>query len=136
MEKIKLINDNKYILITNGVYETDNQIRFSILREENQIQDVIVDFDNPNNVSSISLLNEIDELIQSPYNGYSLMKSVKLETNVVIAKENIGTEDDPIYRDVFSDIYIIVLAKPDIEYRVEQNTAYIDYIAMEMGVEL
>ena len=135
MEIIRLLNNKEYTLIVNGVSESENKVIFRILKTE-PIENVILEFEDFQNISAILLLDNSGELLRSPYKGYTVMKSVKLERNIVIDQENTGTEEEPEYIDIKNDIYEITLAKPGLEDQVALNTANIDYLAMESGVDI
>lgn len=133
MEKIVLSNGKEYTLVTNGVSQIGKSLTLRFLAGGETVPEIQAVFTD---CESITVQTADGVVLQSPFTGFTVVKSVKLEIGAVVGQENIGTEDAPEYQDVTADVVTVELEQPGIEQDVAQLNADTEYLAMEMGVSL
>lgn len=133
-EKIVLANGKNYDLVTNGVSQIgDTTLKLRILAGTETVPEVQVAFTS---CESITVTTEEGIVLQSPFTEFRVLKSVKVELNIVVEQKNIGTEEVPEYQDISVDVIEVVLTKRGIEERLDQMQADLEYIAMESGAKI
>lgn len=121
MEQVRLINNTKYELVTNGVTESGDYLTLSFLPGLESFETVEAEF-NQTNTEKIYILG-LDGRPMEVKTGFTQLTEMKKKMDYVISSEtvNIGTEDAPDYEtnEVKETIMIARLRKPDIRDTVQ-----------------
>lgn len=121
MEQVRLINNTKYELVTNGVTESGDYLTLSFLPGLDSFETVEAEF-NQTNTEKIYILG-LDGQPMEVKTGFTQLAEMKKKMDYVISSEtvNIGTEDAPDYEtnEVKETIMIARLRKPDIRDTVQ-----------------
>ena len=129
MEKIKLLNNETFELITCGVDSTPEKIVFFILPGNATLAEVETAF-NPENTKKIYRLSAQDEEELQLYTGYTKLidiekrKEVEIDTNITEAGE---------VTPVLGDLIRIELVKPnETEERIKSLEETVDTLTLEI----
>lgn len=121
MNQLKLLNNTKYDLITNGVEESGDYLTLSFLPVLDSFETVESEF-NPTNTERIYILGLDSQPIEVK-TGFTQLVEMHKKMNYVISSEtvNTGTEEEPNYEtnEVKETIMIAKLRRPDIRDTVQ-----------------
>lgn len=121
MNQLKLSNNTKYDLITNGVEESGDYLTLSFLPGLDSFETVEVEF-NATNTEKIYILG-LDGQPMEVKTGFTRLVEMQKKIDYVISSEtvNIATEEAPNYEtnEVKETIMIAKLRRPDIRDTVQ-----------------
>ena len=121
MNQLKLSNNTKYDLITNGVEESGDYLTLSFLPGLDSFETVESEF-RPLNTAKIYILG-LDGQPMEVKTGFTQLSEIKKKKDYVISSEtvNAGTEEEPNYEtnEVKDTIMVAKLRRPDIRETVQ-----------------
>ena len=140
MEYLKLSNNTTYELVTNGVQEFGDIVKYVFLPEENKtFEEMENQFTNKDNLETVYVLDSDNAPMRSII-GYTKYKSMEKIKDYVISSEmvNQGTEDEPNYQEVenTATVMIVTMMKPDIEDRIAELEAKLEALMQVSNVNL
>lgn len=121
-EKIRLANGSTYDIVAGGLRENPEKTKLTIiaLSEERTLSEVDFETDNPDNISSIAVLDSYGDEIDVK-KGYQYQTGCKKQKDYVVGRElvdagEVDEEGNPLeeYRDVIDTVFIIELSTGDI----------------------
>lgn len=116
MNQLKLSNNTKYDLITNGVEESGDYLTLSFLPGLDSFETVEAEF-SQTNTEKIYILG-LDGQPMEVKTGFTQLIEMKKKMDYVISSEtvNTGTEEEPNYEtnEVKDTIMVVKLRRPDI----------------------
>lgn len=132
MNQLKLSNNTKYDLITNGVEESGDYLTLSFLPGLDSFETVESEF-NPTNTEKIYILG-LDGQPMEVKTGFSQLVEMRKKMDYVISSEtvNTGTEEEPNYEtnEVKDTIMVVKLRRPDIRDTVRTLQDTVDAIIL------
>ena len=121
MEQIKLINNTKYDLVTNGVSESGDSLTLSFLPGLDDFETVEAEL-NPLNTEKIYILDSNGHPMEVK-TGFAHLVEMSKKHDYVISSEtvNIGTEEEPNYKtnEIRDTVMVAKLRRPDIRDTVQ-----------------
>lgn len=121
MEQLRLINNTKYELVTNGVTESGDYLTLSFLPGLDSFETVEAEF-NQTNTEKIYILG-LDGHPMEVKTRFTQLTEMKKKMDYVISSEtvNAGTEEEPNYEtnEVKDTIMVAKLRRPDIRDTVQ-----------------
>lgn len=121
MNQLKLSNNTKYDLITNGVEESGDYLTLSFLPGLDSFETVESEF-NPTNAEKVYILGLDGQPIEVK-TGFTQLVEMQKKMDYVISSEtvNTGTEEDPNYetKEVKDTVMVVKLRRPDIRDTVQ-----------------
>lgn len=121
MEQIKLINNTKYDLVTNGVSESGDSLTLSFLPCLDDFETVEAEL-NPLNTEKIYILDSNGHPMEVK-TGFTRLVEMSKKRDYVISSEtvNIGTEEEPNYQtnEIRDTVMVAKLRRPDIRDTVQ-----------------
>lgn len=121
MEQIKLINNTKYDLVTNGVSESGDSLTLSFLPGLDDFKTVEAEL-NPLNTEKIYILDSNGHPMEVK-TGFTHLVEMSKKHDYVISSEtvNIGTEEEPNYQtnEIRDTVMVAKLRRPDIRDTVQ-----------------
>lgn len=121
MEQIKLINNTKYDLVTNGVSESGDSLTLSFLPSLDDFETVEAEL-NPLNTEKIYILDSNGHPMEVK-TGFTRLVEMSKKRDYVISSEtvNIGTEEEPNYQtnEIRDTVMVAKLRRPDIRDTVQ-----------------
>ena len=135
MNQLKLLNNTKYELITNGVEESGDYLTLSFLPGLDSFETVEAEF-NPTNTERIYILGLDSQPIEVK-TGFTQLVEMHKKMNYVISSEtvNTGTEEEPNYEtnEVKETIMIAKLRRPDIRDTVQTLQDTVDAMILSQS---
>ena len=132
MNQLKLLNNTKYDLITNGVEESGDYLTLSFLPVLDSFVTVESEF-NPTNTEKIYILG-LDGQPMEVKTGFTQLVEMRKKMDYVISSEtvNTGTEEEPNYEtnEVKDSIMVVKLRRPDIRDTVRTLQDTVDAIIL------
>lgn len=140
MEYLKLSNNTTYELVTNGVQEFGDTIKYVFLPEKSKtFEEMEAQFANKDNLEIVYVLDSDNAPMRSIV-GYTKYKSMEKIKDYVISSEmvNQGTEDEPNYHEVenTATVMIVTMMKPDIEDKIAELEAKLEAFMQVSNVNL
>ena len=140
MEYLKLSNNTTYELVTNGVQELGDTVKYVFLPEESKtFEEMEAQFANKDNLEIVYVLDSDNAPMRSIV-GYTKYKSMEKIKDYVISSEmvNQGTEDEPNYHEVenTATVMIVTMMKPDIEDKIAELEAKLEALMQVSNVNL
>lgn len=121
MEQLKLSNNTKYDLITNGVEESGEYLTLSFLPGLDSFETVESEF-SPLHTAKIYILG-LDGQPMEVKTGFTQLVEMQKKIDYVISSEtvNAGTEEEPNYEtnEIKDTIMVAKLRRPDIRDTVQ-----------------
>lgn len=136
MKKIRLNNLTEVEIY--DISDTVDRLSISILNADSNAMEEL--FSNADNTSVIQYY--VGTELMKGYAGYTELQGYNKKMNQTISTDYTTTDasTESGFVETKADIFSVTLTKPAqitiITTQVEQNTANIDYVAMETGVEL
>lgn len=132
MNQLKLLNNTKYDLITNGVEESGDYLTLSFLPVLDSFETVEAEF-SQTNTEKIYILG-LDGQPMEVKTGFTQLIEMKKKMDYVISSEtvNTGTEEEPNYEtnEVKDTIMVVKLRRPDIRDTVRTLQDTVDAIIL------
>lgn len=132
MEQLRLTNNTKYELVTNGVTESGDYLTLSFLPGLDSFETVEAEF-NQTNTEKIYILG-LDGQPMEVKTGFTQLTEMKKKMDYVISSEtiNTGTEEEPNYAtsEVKDTIMVAKLRRPDIRDTVQTLQDTVDAIIL------
>ena len=132
MNQLKLLNNTKYELITNGVEESGDCLTLSFLPVLDSFETAETEF-NPTNTERIYILGLDGQPIEVK-SGFTQMVEMRKKMDYVISFEtvNTGTEEAPNYEtnEVKDTVMVVKLRRPDIRDTVQTLQDTVDAIIL------
>mgnify|MGYP001053556617 FL=1 len=132
MNQLKLSNNTKYDLITNGVEESGDYLTLSFLPGLDSFETVEAEF-SQTNTEKIYILG-LDGQPMEVKTGFTQLIEMKKKMDYVISSEtvNTGTEEEPNYEtnEVKDTIMVVKLRRPDIRDTVQTLQDTVDAIIL------
>lgn len=132
MEQLRLTNNTKYELVTNGVTESGDYLTLSFLPGLDSFETVEAEF-NQTNTEKIYILG-LDGQPMEVKTGFTQLTEMKKKMDYVISSEtiNTGTEEEPNYAtsEVMDTIMVAKLRRPDIRDTVQTLQDTVDAIIL------
>mgnify|MGYP000000412497 FL=1 len=132
MNQLKLLNNTKYELITNGVEESGDYLTLSFLPGLDSFETAETEF-NPTNTERIYILGLDGQPIEVK-TGFTQMVEMRKKMDYVISSEtvNTGTEEAPNYEtnEVKDTVMVVKLRRPDIRDTVQTLQDTVDAIIL------
>lgn len=132
MNQLKLSNNTKYDLITNGVEESGDYLTLSFLPGLDSFEMVESEF-NPTNAEKIYILGLEGQPIEVK-TGFTQLVEMRKKMDYVISSEtvNTGTEEEPNYetKEVKDTVMVVKLRRPDIRDTVQTLQDTVDAIIL------
>lgn len=130
MEQLRLTNNTKYELVTNGVTESGDYLTLSFLPGLDSFETVEAEF-NQTNTEKIYILG-LDGQPMEVKTGFTQLTEMKKKMDYVISSENTGTEEEPNYAtsEVKDTIIVAKLRRPDIRDTVQTLQDTVDAIIL------
>lgn len=117
MQKIKLRNGKNYMLAINGIQESEDQLIIRVVAD-GTVLDAQEEFEKIENVGTVTLVDDFDVALRTPYKDLKVLSYITLYKDVVNGQINTGTESAPILQDIKSDVFEICLKKEDINTKL------------------
>ncbi|WP_302327233.1 hypothetical protein [Enterocloster lavalensis] len=134
-EKIRLKNGNEYPLAIGGTNSTSTTL-WLIFRSDEPLENLIATFSDPANTEQIKTINE-DGSTLAVYDGYTVLDNPKaVDDHRLITPEQYDEEGNVTLAAVYGRVALLALSRPDVEAKVEQNRADIDFLAIMTGTNL
>lgn len=134
-EKIRLVNGAEFNLPIAGIFTNKDFMKLQIVTDTT-LEDVYEMFSNEENTRIIKVVDG-DGVTITMYEGYVALDSeIKIDKNFLVETKSIESEGENVVEHVYGQVVFITLHKEQIEQKVEQNTADIEYLAIMSDIEL
>ena len=134
-EKIVLKNGKEYLLVIGGTSSTPRTLQL-IFQTTEPLEDVAAVFADAAATEQIKTVNE-DGSTLLIYDGYTVLDNPKsIDDNYLITPEQYGEDGAVTAEAVYGRVALLTLSQPDINAKVEKNTADIDYVAIMASIDL
>lgn len=134
-EKIVLKNGKEYPLVIGGTSSTPSTLRL-IFQTTEPLEDMVSLFADAAATVRIKTVNE-DGSTLAVYDGYTVLDNPKsIDDHYLIIPEQYGEDGAVTAEAVYGRVALLTLSQPDINAKVEKNTADIDYVAIMASIDL
>lgn len=134
-EKIVLKNGKEYPLVIGGTSSTPSTLRL-IFQTDEALEDIVAVFTDAAATEQIKTVNE-DGSTLAVYDGYTVLDNPKsIDDHYLITPEQYGEDGAVTAEAVHGRVALLTLSQPDVNAKVEKNTADIDYVAIMASIDL
>ena len=134
-EKIVLKNGKEYPLVIGGTSSTPSTLRL-IFQASEPLEDLITTFSDTTATEQIKTVNE-DGSTLLVYDGYTVLNDHKaIDDHYLITPEQYDADGAVTTEAVYGRVALLTLSQPDVNAKVEKNTADIDYVAIMASIDL
>ena len=134
-EKIVLKNGKEYPLVIGGTSSTPSTLRLIILTAE-PLESIVAVFTDAAATEQIKTVN-VDGGTLAVYDGYTVLGNPKsIDDSYLITPEQYGEDGAVTAEAVYGRVALLTLSQPDVNAKVEKNTADTDYVAIMAGIDL
>ena len=134
-EKIVLKNGKEYPLVIGGTSSTPSTLRL-IFQTDEALEDIVGVFNDTAATEQIKTVN-VDGGTLAGYDGYTVLDNPKsIDDSYLITPEQYGEDGAVTAEAVYGRVALLTLSQPDVNAKVEKNTADIDYVAIMASIDL
>lgn len=129
MEKIRLKDGSEFTLVVNGISESPARLRLTVVTGDKTVEEVQQIF-NEEATKTIYLVGSNNNLMRSPWVGYTQLESIRLTPNQVI--NSIPTESGK-YKDITGNVMQVVVVPPQVAYATQESVDELTDAILEMS---